>query len=158
MARSNRIRSQEALQSTEKALHFILSVKGRSHGRIRQGSHMIGRKEDPYGFHRRRNCRRQYQSKDTHWEATATDTGGLGEGGDNGEGGERQDSEFRKKWCCQDLLVVWIWGWRGKEKNQRWRPGFRAIHLDGLLAGRWKVQEGYLTSRVLSQTCEISDA
>lgn len=83
----------------EKALHSILSVQGGRCGRVKQGSNMIGSNKDLYRGHRRGNCRQQHQSKDTHGEATATSMGGLGEGGSDGEGGERQDSEFREKWC-----------------------------------------------------------
>ena len=55
--RFSRLRSQEALQTMEKALHFILSVTRRRHGRLRkQGSNTMGMNEDPHDVRRRRNC------------------------------------------------------------------------------------------------------
>lgn len=58
MVRFSRVRSQEALQTMEKALHFILSVTRRCHGRLRkQGSNTMGMNEDPHDVRRRRNCR-----------------------------------------------------------------------------------------------------
>lgn len=70
----------------------------------------LGQKASP-GFCRRGNCGGTC-TENTHWEATATHTGGLDEGG-----GKRQDSEFRIKWHNQDFLMAWIWRWRANERN-----------------------------------------
>lgn len=57
----------------------------------------------------------QHQSQALHWEATATNTGGLDEGGGNREGNKRQDPECGVKWCCQDFLMLGSGG--GEDKR-----------------------------------------
>lgn len=69
MVKSSRVGSQEAVQSTEKALYFILSVNRRCHRKLTKlGCNIIGTDEDPHDFCRRKMQGNQHQSKDSHWQ------------------------------------------------------------------------------------------